>query len=150
MSLIIRKAEDKDASLIISGLKKLAEFEKLTEFCKITEERLLELMHEENGLHAAVAELNGETAGIMTYYFFKIATFSGMRVLYVEDIWVEESFRRQGIGRAFLMHAKETAEKSGCSRVEWKCLDWNENARRLYDSVGRLSSEEWLTYTIDL
>ncbi len=44
-------------------------------------------MNEENGLNALIAENDGVPIGVMSYYFYKkIATFSGKRVLYIEDI----------------------------------------------------------------
>ncbi|MGN0691554.1 MAG: GNAT family N-acetyltransferase, partial [Oscillospiraceae bacterium] len=112
---------------------------------------LSRLMQEENGLHVLIAEINGEAVGIMTYYFYKIATFSGKHVLYIEDIFIDEEHRGNGIGSRFFTEAKSIAEETDCDRIEWKCLDWNEPAKALYNKMGgKISSGGWLTYTIDL
>lgn len=151
MNVFIRNAKDSDAAYIVSCLKKLAEFEKLEDVCNITPEALLKIMHEENGLSVSIAEADGKPAGVMTYYFYKIATFSGKRVMYIEDIFIEENFRRNGIGSIFFDKAKKLCAENNCSRLEWKCLDWNSNARRFYEKIGgKLSSDEWLTYTIEM
>ena len=65
MASEIRKAQDADAELVIAYLKKLAEYEKLSEVCNITKEALLTLLNEPNGLNAVIAEYNGVPAGFM-------------------------------------------------------------------------------------
>lgn len=151
MNVTFRKGTDADGELIIGYLKKLAEYEKLSESCNITPEVLAKLMNEENGLNVLIAEQNGEAVGIMTYYFYKIATFSGKHILYIEDIFIDEKCRGNGIGGQFFSQAKNIAEERDCDRLEWKCLDWNEPAKSFYNKLGgKISSEGWLTYTIDL
>ena len=109
MSVTLRKGTDADAELIIGYLKKLAEYEKLGDMCNITAEVLIKLMSEENGLHAVIAEQDGVPAGMMTWYVYKIATFSGRRVFYIEDVFIDESKRGEGIGSALIAEAKRLA-----------------------------------------
>ena len=151
MNVSFREGTDADGELIIGYLKKLAEYEKLSESCNITPEVLRKLMQEENGLHVLIAEQNGEAVGIMTYYLYKIATFSGKHVLYIEDVFIDEKYRGKGIGGRFFAEAKSIAEETDCDRLEWKCLDWNEPAKGFYEKIGgKISSEGWLTYTIEI
>lgn len=151
MSITLRKGTDADAALIVGYLKKLAEYEKLGDVCNITPEALIKLMNEENGLSVTIAEQDGIPVGIMTYYFYKIATFSGKRVMYIEDIFIDEKYRRNGIGERFFSQARQTAKEKGCARLEWKCLDWNHSARCFYNKIGgKYSSDSWLTYTIEM
>ena len=151
MSVTLRKGTDADAGLTIGYLKKLAEYEKLGDMCNITAEVLIKLMSEENGLHAVIAEQDGVPAGMMTWYVYKIATFSGRRVFYIEDVFIDESKRGEGIGSALFAEAKRLAAELGCARLEWKCLDWNKSAQSFYEKIGgNLSDDGWLTYTINL
>lgn len=151
MDITLRKATDADAALIVLCLKKLAEFEKLGDVCNITENALIKLMNEENGLRAVIAERDGVPAGMMTWYTYKIATFSGRRVFYIEDVFIEEDCRGGGIGTALFSEAKRLAKELDCARLEWKCLDWNTPARRFYEKLNaELSGAEWLTYTLNL
>ena len=150
MDIKIRKATVEDAELIISFLKKLAEYENLSEYCNISKENLIKLMTEENGLNILFAEADSETVGFMAYYFYKIATFSGKRVMYIEDIFIEENMRRSGIGKKLFAKAKSIAAESKCARLEWKCLDWNTSAQNFYSKIGGIpSADEWITYTIE-
>ena len=151
MSITLRKGTDVDAELIIGYLKKLAEYEKLSESCNITAKKLIGLMNEENGLRVVIAEQDGIPAGMMTWYTYKIATFSGRRVFYIEDVFIDDSKRGGGIGTALFTEAKRLAEELNCARLEWKCLDWNKSAQKFYDKIdGNISDDGWLTYTINL
>ncbi len=150
MEITFKKADTSDVSIVNKMLRKLAEYEKLADLCKITDERLAELMTEENGLSAVIAMADGKPVGVLTYYFFKIATFSGMRVLYVEDIFVDEHYRNNGIGTKFFNIIKDTAVENMCARIEWKCLKWNTSAQKFYEKINGKSSDEWLTYTLEL
>ena len=151
MSITLRNGTDADAGLIISYLKRLAEYEKMGDVCNITPQKLIKLMNEENGLRVIIAENGGESVGMMTWYTYKIATFSGRRVFYIEDVFIEDGKRGGGIGTALFAEAKRLAEENGCARLEWKCLDWNTSAQNFYDKIGgKLSGDEWLTYTVEL
>ncbi|MBD5141867.1 MAG: GNAT family N-acetyltransferase [Ruminococcus sp.] len=151
MDITLRNGTDVDAELIISYLKKLAEYEKLGGICNITPTELIKLMNEENGLHVIIAEQDGAPVGMMTWYTYKIATFSGRRVFYIEDVFIDDNKRGGGIGTALFAEARRLAEENGCARLEWKCLDWNTSAQKFYDKIGgKLSVDEWLTYTVDL
>ena len=149
MDITIRKATVSDAELVISFLKKLADYENLSEFCNIEKEALSKLMTEENGLNVLFAEIDSVPIGFMAYYFYKVATFSGKHVMYIEDVYVDEKYRRYGIGNKLFSEAKCIAKERNCARLEWKCLDWNTLAINFYDKIGGIkSSDEWITYTI--
>lgn len=151
MNIALRNGTDADAELIIGYLKKLAEYEKLEDICNITVEALIKLMNEENGVRAIIAEADGTPVGMMTWYTYKIATFSGRRVFYIEDVFIDESKRGEGIGSALFTEAKRLASELDCARLEWKCLDWNKSAQSFYEKIGgNVSDDSWLTYTINL
>lgn len=151
MSITLRKGAEADAEFIVGYLKKLAEYEKLGDVCNITPKALVQLMNEENGLRIVIAERDGVPAGMMTWYTYKIATFSGRRVFYIEDVFIDESKRGEGIGSALFTEAKRLASELDCARLEWKCLDWNKSAQSFYEKIGgNISVDGWLTYTINL
>jgi GNAT superfamily N-acetyltransferase len=83
-------------------------------------------------------------------YAIFVETFSSFLAkptLYIEDIYVEEAFRNQGIGMALLNHAIDLARSRGCGRMEWTALDWNTNAQRVYeDKLGADRLSEWYLY----
>lgn len=151
MPISLRKATESDSATIAAYLKKLAEFEKLSEYYNVTESVIRDLMSEENGLNALIAENDDIPVGIMAYYFYKIATFSGKRILYIEDVFIDPEYRRCGAGKMMFEKIKEIGAEQGCSRLEWKCLKWNDTAQRFYEKIGgKCDTDEWLTYTINL
>ena len=111
MNIILRKGTDSDAELIVGYLKKLAEYERLEDVCNITAEKLIKLMNEENGVRAIIAENDGIPVGMVTWYTYKIATFSGKRVFYIEDVFIEADKRGGAIGTALLAEAKRHAKE---------------------------------------
>lgn len=151
MKIKLYKATESDSVIIAEFLKKLAEFEKLSDYCNVAESQILDLMNEPNDLNALIAEDNGKAVGVMVYYFYKIATFSGKRILYIEDIFIEQAYRKCGIGQMMFEEIKAIGKQLDCNRLEWKCLDWNTSAQSFYDKIGGiLEKDEWLTYTIKL
>jgi GNAT superfamily N-acetyltransferase len=55
---------------------------------------------------------------------------------WLEDLFVEESARGTGLGRAMVDRVIERAVLRGCGRVELDVDDINESARGLYESLG--------------
>lgn len=148
MGVIIRPAEEQDVPAIVRLTKELAEYEKLSEFCTITVEMFSRLIFEEHSLSVLVAEQDGMTVGIASYYFYKISTFSGKKVLYLEDLYILPEFRGNGIGRRFIDELKKIAKEKNCGKIEWKCLQWNEPSLAFYDRIGASRDNEWVTFNI--
>lgn len=150
MSIVVRKAEEKDNELVRSFIYKLAEFEGFTESCTITSEALYKLLFEERAMHSLIAQSGERAVGFALYYFSRIATFAGKRVLYIEDLYVGEECRGSGVGTAILEELKRIGREAGCVRLEWKCLEWNKKAAAFYESCGAKATQGWITYNFDL
>jgi GNAT superfamily N-acetyltransferase len=82
-------------------------------------------------------------------YFYNFSTFVGHSGLYLEDLYIDEEYRDQGIGRATFRHLASLAEKEDCGRMEWVCLDWNTHAQKFYESLGAEAQKEWWIYRLD-
>ena len=54
----------------------------------------------------------------------------------VTEIWVEESHRRQGIGKELITHAKRKAKEFDCRALILETQSCNENAIAFYLSQG--------------
>lgn len=150
MNVSVRKADIQDADDICRLIHELAEYEKMQDECRLTHETLISLMNEPNGLRGLVAEGDGKAIGTLVYSIYKLATFSGKRILYIEDIFVEEQYRGSGVGKALFDEAIRTARELDCLKLEWKCLSWNSSAIKFYEKTGGVSDPQWLTYTLSL
>lgn len=145
MNINIRKATEEDFPEIFLLIKELAAFEKSPG--KVTNS--VELMkHEKEYFHCFVAETEtGKIVG-MALYFFAYFTWVG-KSLYLEDLYVKESFRKHKIGTALLGKIFEVANAEDCKRVRWQVLNWNQAAIQLYKKSGAVIDDEWLNCDFD-
>ena len=148
--ITVRRADIADAPELSRLIYSLAEYEKKSDKCTATPESVAAMMKEPNGLLGIIAEADGKAVGMAVYSIYRLATFSGKRVLYIEDIYIEESFRGNGLGRRLFDEIIRTAKELQCIKIEWKCLSWNTPAQKFYHSIGGSADPEWLTYTLDL
>ncbi len=91
------------------------------------------------GEHAAfstmVVELDGEAVGYGVYYP-GYDTDSASRGIYLADLYVDDSRRRQGLGRALLAGLAAEARSDGARWMFWSVLKRNRGARRFYKKVA--------------
>jgi GNAT superfamily N-acetyltransferase len=138
MNLTIRKATEKDFPAILDLVKGLAIFQNSLE--RVT--NTVEQMHDEKDLFKSfVAENeNKEIVGIASYSFIYY-TWVG-KSLYLDDLYVKESYRGQKIGSELLKKIFEVAKTENCKRVRWQVSDWNTNAIQFYKKIGAEIDEE--------
>ncbi|NIX76456.1 GNAT family N-acetyltransferase [Microvirga sp. c23x22] len=143
MTLSIRRAEARDASLVFDFIRELAEYEKLAHEVDATEADIAAaLFAQQPRVFADIAEWDGEPAGF-ALWFYNFSTFRGRHGIYLEDLFVRPDFRSKGIGKALLRHLARRCVAEGLPRLEWWVLDWNEPALRFYRSIGALPMDEW-------
>ena len=146
MSIDLRAARPGDESLILGLIRELAEYERLAHEVSATPELLAEYLFGEHAVaEAVIAEQHGVAIGF-ALFFRNFSTFLGKPGLYLEDLYVRESARGQGIGRALLEHVADIARRRGYGRMEWSVLDWNRPAIDFYESLGARAMSEWTVY----
>ncbi|HYY92266.1 MAG TPA: GNAT family N-acetyltransferase, partial [Candidatus Dormibacteraeota bacterium] len=64
------------------------------------------------------------------------SSFVARPTLYLEDIFVREQYRHEGVGRVLFMKCVKEAATNGCGRMEWQVLTWNVKAMRFYEKLG--------------
>jgi GNAT superfamily N-acetyltransferase len=146
--LLIRPATTDDVKTIVSLIRELAEYEKLLHEVQATEEIIREsLFGKRPYAEALLAEVDGEVAGLCLF-FHNFSTFLGRPGIYIEDIFVRERFRGQGIGREFFSSLSTIAKERGCGRIEWWVLNWNKPAIDFYTRMGAKPMDEWTVYRL--
>lgn len=147
----IRPAELRDVAAIVSLIRELAEFEKLTHLLQVTPEKLRpHLFGEKPVVEAMVAELPSELVAegespvvAFALYFTNFSTFLAQPGLYLEDLYVKPAHRGSGIGAAMFRRLARLAADRHCGRFEWSVLDWNEEAIRFYENMGATVMPDW-------
>jgi GNAT superfamily N-acetyltransferase len=89
-------------------------------------------------LHGLVA-LDSESVIGFVHYHFHISTWSTTGYCYLEDLYVDPAIRGKGAGRALIKAVYRKADERGADRVYWMTQSDNEQARKLYDNVARLT-----------
>lgn len=147
-NLSIRPTKPTDAALILSFIRDLADYEKLSHEAVATEADVRTKLFGENPrVFCHVAEVNGEAAGFAVW-FFNFSTFLGKHGLYLEDLFVRPRFRGMGVGKALLAHLARHAVAEGCGRLEWWVLDWNAPAIEFYKSLGAVPMSDWSVFRL--
>jgi len=148
MSIELRTARPGDEGLLLGLIRELAEYERLADAVVATPELLAEHLFGDNPVaEAVIAELAGEAVGF-ALFFRNFSTFVGKPGLYLEDLYVRESARGQGVGRVLLEHLAGIAHERGYGRMEWSVLDWNQPAIDFYESLGARPMSEWTVYRL--
>jgi GNAT superfamily N-acetyltransferase len=146
--LEIRGATEDDVPLLLSLIKELAEYERLSHEVVATEEMLRgSLFGERRVAEALLGYLGDEPAGF-ALFFHTFSTFLGRPGIYLEDLYVRPEFRGAGVGRALLVHLAGLARERGCGRLEWSVLDWNEPAIGFYRGIGASPVSGWTVYRV--
>ena len=67
---------------------------------------------------------------------YRLSVWTGAPDCWLEDLYVQESARGRGLGRALVEAAFERARERGCRRIELDTTDDNTGAIRLYENLG--------------
>ncbi|HMF50526.1 MAG TPA: GNAT family N-acetyltransferase [Candidatus Saccharimonadales bacterium] len=144
----IRAATKGDVSIILSFIKKLADYEHLSHEVVASEETLRKtLFGRRRTAEVAIGYFNREPVGFVLY-FHNYSTFLGRPGIYIEDLFVDEAFRRRGFGGALLRYVAGLASERRCGRLEWSVLDWNEPAINFYKKLGAVPMSEWTVFRV--
>jgi GNAT superfamily N-acetyltransferase len=144
----IRAASAAEVPVILSFIKKLAAYEKLSHEVVATDALVREtLFGARPTAEVAIGYLEDKPVGFVLF-FHNYSTFLGRPGIYIEDLFVEENFRRRGYGRALLLYVARLAKERRCGRLEWSVLNWNEPAIRFYKKLGALPMSEWTVFRV--
>ena len=147
--LRIRFATAEDASTIVEFVRGLAAFEhEPLEQVHLTEADVVRDGFGARPLfEVLIAERDGRSLG-MALFFPHYSTWEGAAAIYIEDLYVVEDARRDGVGRALVAAVVRLAVERGNPRVDLAVLDWNP-ARGFYARLGFAQQQEWLPYRLD-
>jgi len=149
MAIAIRLADSNDAELILSFIRGLAEYEREPGAVQATATSLRAQMEaDQPPFECLIADRDGEAAGF-ALFFRNYSTWTGRPGLYLEDLFVRETHRRHGIGKALLRRLAAIAVERGWARMEWAVLDWNAPAHGFYRAFGAVPKDEWTVWRLD-
>lgn len=148
MNLHIRKAIRDDIPLILQFIKQIAEYEKLLHQVEATEETLRSSLFGDNPSAEVLLCFDNEKPVAYAVFFHNFSTFTGIKGLYLEDIFVLPEYRRSGIGKTLFTKIASIALERGCGRMDWAVLDWNSVAIDFYKRIGAAELPEWRLFRL--
>ena len=148
MTLAIRFGERGDVPVIARLIRALARYERLEQEVTMDEARLeTALFGPHPYAETLIAEDGGDAVGF-ALFFHNFSTFLAQPGIYLEDLYVEESRRGKGVGRALLQRLAAIAVERDCGRLEWAVLDWNTDAVGFYERLGARPNADWTVYRL--
>jgi GNAT superfamily N-acetyltransferase len=149
MSLFsIRKAAADDISIIKQFIIDLAIYEKMLDEVVVTDELLHHSLFVDNSAHCILAFEENKPVGF-ALYFYNYSTFLGKKGLYLEDLFVNPTYRGKGYGKQLLLHLVQLATQQNCGRMEWSVLNWNTPAIEFYESLGAEAMNIWTVFRLN-
>ena len=145
--MTFRFATEADCSMILSFIRQLAAYEKMSDQVVATEDLLRKWIFEKREAEVLFVS-DGEREVGFALFFHNFSTFLGRAGIYLEDLFVLPEHRNKGYGKALLKKLAQIAVERGCGRLEWACLDWNKPSIGFYLSLGAVQMHEWTTYRL--
>src|SRR5690554_233760 len=148
MMTSIRLARREDSKLIFEFIKKLAKYEKMTKDVVGSEELLEHWLFDQKLAEVIFIEKDNKAVGF-ALYFYNFSTFLTKPGLYLEDIFILEEYRNNGLGKKVFNYLIKKAKDENLGRMEWVVLDWNEPSIKFYETLGAKPLNDWIIYRLD-
>ncbi|WP_407430760.1 GNAT family N-acetyltransferase [Arcticibacter sp.] len=147
MKIEIRPARKDDCGQLLEMVKGLALYEKAPQEVTVTSDEFTESGFGKNPIWTAfVAEVEGRLEGFALYYV-RFSTWKGCR-MYLEDFYVNESLRGQGVGTMLFERILQEARDKKFNGVSWQVLNWNEPAINFYKKYNARFEGEWINVSL--
>ncbi len=128
---IVQPAAVKDVPAIYNLIQKLAEYERAPDAVTLSLEQFAEDGFGPSPVWQALVARAGEEVVGFALWYMRYSTWKGRR-LYLEDLYVEEAWRRAGVATALMDGLVAAAQQNGCTGMVWQVLEWNEPAKAFY------------------
>ncbi len=144
--LLIRPATPDDVICLVEFIRSLAKRVGRGDELAVTEIALSEaLFGPRPSAESIVAVLDTTPVGFILFSR-NFASFGGHPGFFIEDIFVHEDHRREGIGRSMMKAIARLAQESGCRRIDWFVAESNQEGIAFWRSVGAVAPDgrRWL------
>jgi len=146
--ITISKAKREEADKVLHFIKELARYERMRKYVKATVADIEKNIFDDKRANVIFVRRDGEPIGF-AIYFYSFSTFVAKPTLHLEDFFVNDKDRGQGIGKRVLKFLAQKALDRGCSRFEWTCLEWNKPSMKFYEKLGAKPLRGWIPFRMD-
>jgi GNAT superfamily N-acetyltransferase len=142
----IQPLREQDFPAFVALLNALADYEKLPRPDDDARQRLFSDALGERPRFSAALAWDGDRAVGYAIWFETYSSFLARPTMHLEDLFVLEECRGQGIGTSLFSFVEELGRNSGCGRMEWQVLDWNTTAQDFYRKHEATPMNEWMLF----
>jgi ribosomal protein S18 acetylase RimI-like enzyme len=133
MSIAIRRSTVADIPEIFLLLKEFTTFQKTPEKLFVTEAQ----MKEQKELFQCFVAEDAASTKIVGYACFSIIYYSWSgKALYLDDLYVKETYRGNNIGSMLMNSVIDLAKENNCKKMRWQVSKWNTHAQTFYKKLG--------------
>lgn len=129
----IRTANEIDFEVIYLLIKEFGDFINKSEKITITLEQMI---NNKMFFGCFVAEVDSKIVGFATF-FDAYYSWTG-RAIYLDDLYVLETYRGHGIGTKLFNTIIGKAKEEKCYKVKWQVSNWNTKAIEFYKKMGAI------------
>jgi len=139
--IVVNAITPQDRSRWTELWRSYLEFYETTVPPEIYEHTWRRLMTEEGPIRGLGARLGSTTAPLvgLAHFLFHAHSWAATEVCYLQDLFVDATTRRGGVGRRLIEAVATAARDRGCHRLYWTTKEDNTNARSLYDRIARFN-----------
>ena len=141
--VVIRKATVNDLNAILELNKKLFEYETAFNiefnpewsYSDSGQAYFKKVIEGDNGF-ALVAEVSGKVVGYVAVSIYNLSFRTKNPIAELDNVFIEEEFRRMGAGKKLIEKAKNLAREKGIKRIKVEAAVQNQKALAFYRSCG--------------
>ena len=103
------------------------------------EKTLMETMNNQERKLIVATDDTMKIYGLLIYTIKEVKEHINLKdskILWIEELGVDEKYRKKGIGKILMNEAEKIAKELDCRRMELNCWDFNENAIDFYEAIG--------------
>jgi GNAT superfamily N-acetyltransferase len=143
----IRQATSDDVSLILTFIQKKSEFDRhIGAFTGVLQVSADKIRHTLFGTTPFAYVLLAESAEVQlgfALYEFRYSSFVGQPSIWLDDLYVNEDCRSQGVGAALMAQLAHIAQKNDCTHLAWNADARNQRGLSFYRELGATITEQW-------
>lgn len=136
----IRSIQKQDLAAVVGLIRELAEYEQLSQYCEVTEERLSAAMFGDGAFLEGLIAVEGGAAAGYALFFPYFSSFRGQRGFYLDDLFVAPDHRGRGLGIRMIRHIARLADERGFERIDFLVAEGNAAAIEFYKRHGAVTN----------
>lgn len=144
-----RPAERADVPEIARLIRALAAFLGEEDEAQVEDAQLCAHLFEQGSAEAVIVEHRRKGAIGFALFYPTFSTWTGKRGMFLEDLFLEEEYRRDGVGAALMSHLAHICQDRGWARLEWTCLAKNTSGLAFYRSLGAQRMDDVVVHRFD-